>query len=320
MSGQAQAGGAAVCGVILAAGKGTRMGCMGRILPKTLLPVGGEPLIRHHLRQMREAGITEVLVVVGHLGGLIREHLEAEPFTGVEVTFVEQEEQLGIAHALGRLEGRVRGPMLVYLGDIYYDLTGLGAMLEQAAAGGSVLSVCREPDPALIRKNFSVESDAVGLVRRVVEKPAELVNDLKGCGLYLFSPAIFEAIRRTPRSELRNEYEITDAIQVLIDGGEPVRVAENIRWDMNMTVDADLLACNLRLLREAGGGTLLGAGAELHPEARLERCVVGTGARVRAPAQLRDSLILPGTVIDEALEGEQLIVAPGQVVQVSIEE
>lgn len=297
------------------------MECLGRILPKTMLPVAGEPLIRHQLRQMAGAGLTKVLVVVGHMGEQIRRHLEALPFPGVEVVFVEQREQLGIAHALGQLEDRVDGPMLVYLGDIYYDLTGLAEMLAPVEAGvaDSVLSVCREPDPALIRKNFSVEVDAAGLVRRVVEKPVELVNDLKGCGLYLFSPAIFEAIRRTPRSALRNEYEITDAVQLLIDAGERVAVAENIRWDMNLTVDADLLACNLRILRESGNTRLVARTAEIHPDARLERCLVGERVRVTAPVDLQDSLLLAGTVVEEPLVGRQLILAPGQAVQVSID-
>lgn len=311
----------AISGVILAAGKGSRMECMGRILPKTLLPIRNEPLLRRHLRQMEAAGIQEVFVVIGHLGGMIRNYVREHPFPGLRITFVEQEEQAGIAHALARLEGHVPGPMLVYLGDIFYEVTDLREMLRRVGEGevDSLLSVRREPDPELIRKNFSVELDGGGLVRRVVEKPEKLVNDLKGCGLYLLSRRVFEAIRRTPRSELRGEFEITDAIQLMIESGERIGVVENIGWDMNLTFDTDLLECNLRGLGRSGERNLIGEGAEIHREARLERCVIGAGVRITCPVDLRNSLILSDTVVDEEIRGEELIIAPGGVIQLSID-
>lgn len=310
-----------ISGVILAAGRGSRMQCMGRMLPKALLPIRNEPLIRRHFRQMEAAGIREVFVVIGHLGGMIRNYVREHPWPGLRITFVEQEEQAGIAHALARLEGQVRGPMLVYLGDIFYEVSGLREMLRRVGEGevDSLLSVRREPDPELIRKNFSVELDGSGLVRRVVEKPATLINDMKGCGLYLLSGRVFEAIRRTPRSELRGEFEITDAIQLMIESGERIGVVENIGWDMNLTFDADLLECNLRGLGGSGKRNLIGEGAEIHREARIDRCVIGSGVKITCPVDLRDSLILPETVVAEEICGKEMILAPGRVIQLSID-
>ena len=211
--------------------------------------------------------------------------------------------------------------MLVYLGDIYFEVTGLRQMIQRVEEGqvDSLLSVRHESDPEMIRKNFTVELDGLGLVKRVVEKPDVPVNDLKGCGLYLFSRNVFEAIRQTPRSQLRNEFEITDSIQTLIDGAERVGIVENIDWDINLTFDADLLECNLRTLRQSGELNLVGRDCEIHPEARLERCVLGDGVRITCPVVLTDSLILSDTVVEREMRAEQVIVAPGQVIQVSID-
>ena len=69
-------------------------------------------------------------------------------------------------------------------------------------------------------------------MRRVIEKPLRVPNSLKGCGIYLFDQRIFEAVRRTPRTAMRDEYELTDSIQILIDYGYPVRTANVVDWDV----------------------------------------------------------------------------------------
>ena len=85
-----------------------------------------------------------------------------------------------------------------------------------------------ESDPEVIRRNFSLNLREDGTVARVIEKPRYTSNHLKGVGLYLFDTAIFDAVRRTPRTAMRDEYELTDSIQVFIDDGHPVRPALSI--------------------------------------------------------------------------------------------
>ena len=80
-------------------------------------------------------------------------------------------------------------------------------------------AVKREPDLQAIKRNFIVMTEPDGKVTRVIEKPRHPRTDLKGCGIYLFDPAFFDAVRRTPRTAMRNEYEITDSIQIFIDDG-----------------------------------------------------------------------------------------------------
>ncbi|MFN6978940.1 MAG: sugar phosphate nucleotidyltransferase, partial [Gemmobacter sp.] len=254
-------------GAILAAGRGTRMAPFGDHYPKPLLPVGNKPLIEYQIEAMRALGITEIAVLIGHKGYLITKVLGDGARFGVRLHYVEQTQMFGIAHALGRLEGVLTRPFLLMLGDIYFTGADLGAMAAEFAATGcaAVLAAKLEPDPAAIRKNFAILMDDAGRVTRVIEKPRHTANRLKGVGLYLFDPVIFDAIRRTPRTAMRDEYELTDAIQVMIDDGNHARVATCVADDINLTSPADLLHCNLMVARMQGAASLCAPSAALHP-------------------------------------------------------
>jgi NDP-sugar pyrophosphorylase family protein len=287
-------------GVILSAGKGSRIDPFNTHFPKPMLPIVNRPILEHQIGYMRELGIDDVIVVVGHLQEVIRQHLGDGSRLGVRVRYVEQVQTLGIAHAVMQLERHIDAPFLLFLGDIFHVPKDLGAMLRihEDGGAGAVIAVQREEDPAAIRKNFSVQMDARGRVTRVVEKPRFLVNDLKGCGMYLFGPEIFDAIRQTPRTALRDEYELTNAIQIFIDTGHVVQAAEVVDWDYNITFPADLLDCNRRVLRMLGQRNAVAPTARIHPGAVLDGAVVGERVVVDAPVRITNTVILPDTRIE----------------------
>lgn len=303
-----------IVGVILAAGKGTRMLPFTKRWPKPVLPILGKALVRHQVEMMRGLGVQKVFVVVGHLGHEVARAL-GDGVEGVAVEYVEQAETLGIAHALGRLEGRIHGPLLLCLGDVHVVSSRLGEMLALHADGArAVLASKVEPDPEMIRRNFVIVADADGRARRVIEKPRGDYGRLKGCGLYLFGPEVFDAIRRTPRSAMRDEYEITDSIQIMIDDGHRVVHAPVVDDDLNLTVPGDLLAVNLAELRRLGlanyfaeepargewsnfSGVVGGAGVTLGHGATLVRCVLFDGVVVPDGTELTDAIVTPGEVI-----------------------
>jgi dTDP-glucose pyrophosphorylase len=286
-------------GIVLAAGRGTRLQPLSRVYPKPLLPVCNKPIMQHQIEAMRDAGIEEIAVVVSPGGAPIVEHFGDGTALGVRIAYIEDPEPAGIATSLARAESWVRGPAAVFLGDIFLALTDLAPALAPVTAGAAATVIVRHDRPEAVRRNFAVLTDTDGRVRRVIEKPAHSPTTLKGCGVYVFTPLIFDAIRRTPRSPIRNEYEITDALQVLIDlaaaDGQAVCTAEVVRWDVNVTFPADLLACNLRLLRERHVDRLVGAAARVSAHAQLRRSIVGDHAVVDAdgPAQLEECLVLP---------------------------
>jgi dTDP-glucose pyrophosphorylase len=301
-------------GVILAAGKGTRILPFSERYPKPILPILGKPLLVHQIECMREIGVRRVIIVVGHLGFEIVRALGDGRRLGVQLDFVDQGPTLGIAHAVSKLEPLVRGPFMLFLGDIFFlhdDLGRMVAMLGQDDVHG-VLAVKDEPSVDAIRRNFVVLEDGQGFVKRVIEKPQHPPSRLKGCGLYLFDPVFFDAVRRTPRTAMRDEYEITDAIQIFLDDGHRVRAARVIREDLNLSLPADLLDINLRLLRDASH---VGANVRLAPGCTVERSVIMDDVSVIHPIAIRDSLIFPGVAVTAAADLRRTIVTPEHIIE-----
>lgn len=285
-----------IYGVILAAGAGARIRPLSFDMPKPLLPVCNRPVIAHQIDYMKAIGIQKFRIVVGHLGRHIMEEFGNGQNLGIDIRYVIQEKPLGIAHAVYQLEDELDGPMLMFLGDIFFVPDRLERMIrtfhdKQAAA---VLAVKRESRTDMIRRNFAVTVSETGTVRKVVEKPRYVKDNLKGCGIYLFDMPVFDAIRRTPRTAMRDEYEITTAIQILIDDGYAVYPEETVTWDMNVTVPEDLLLCNLRLLKSCGLSDLVSSQASVAPGARITNSVIGPGAQVDYPVSISNSLIMPG--------------------------
>ncbi len=286
-------------GVILAAGKGTRMRPFSEHWPKPILPVLGKPLMAYQLEMMAAMGIRRVVVVIGHLGHEVVRELGDGGRFGVSIKYVEQEEMLGIAHAVSRLEAHVDRPFFLFLGDIFFVTENLGVMVDRFFANqlGGVLACKREPNLEAIKRNFVVLTDGQGLVHRVIEKPRHPRTDLKGCGIYLFDLSFFDAVRRTPRTAMRNEYEITDSIQIFLDDGCKVEAAEVVKADMNVSYPADLLDLNLLLLQQSGKANWTGPDVRLGAGSKLVRSVAMAGAEVGEGCVLTDCLLFPGAKV-----------------------
>lgn len=289
----------ALMGVILAAGKGTRMRPFSEHWPKPILPVIDKPLMAYQLAMMAALGVRDVVVVIGHLGHEVVRALGDGSAYGVSIRYVEQEEMLGIAHAVSRLEPHVDRPFFLFLGDIFFvteDLGGMVARFRNRGLGG-VLACKRERNLEAIKRNFVVMADVDGVVHRVIEKPRHPRTDLKGCGIYLFDQSFFDAVRRTPRTAMRNEYEITDSIQIFLDDGYRVEAAEVVVADMNVSYPSDLLDLNLLLLEQRGQDEWLGPDVRRGSGVTLSRTVAMAGARIGDGARLQECLLFPGAVV-----------------------
>lgn len=299
-------------GVILAAGAGSRMGALSAKCPKALLPVANVPLIHRHLADLRALGVEDVVVVVGHLGDQIRSALGNGAAWGLSIRYVEQRERHGLAHAVGQLESHLDRPFYLILGDIYFEFGALSALRQEFEGhdAAAALAVRQDESEAAVRRNFSVEADATGRVFRVVEKPERPATPCKGCGLYLFDDRVFGAIRNTPRSPLRNEFELTDAIQVLVEDGAPVQAVPMVNWDMNVTELEDLVACTVRQLAQRGLDSVVGNGCRIATGTTLVQTAAGDGAQIMHPIRLERCVILPRAVVDSTEDLVGAVVAP----------
>lgn len=299
-------------GVILAAGKGARMFPFSDQQPKPILPILNRPLIARQIDVMREMGLKDVFVVVGHLGYQIAGVLGTGADFGVNLHMVGQDNTLGLAHAVGSLEPLVDGPFLLMLGDIHFHLKApLRPLADEVFEGRSNASLVSmyEPDPAMVRRNFVIQADATGRVSRVIEKPRYVDSQLKGCGLYVFDQHIFDAIRRTPRTAMRDEYEITTSIQILIDDGYVVKHHPIVERDLNLTRPEDLLVINLLELKRQGLGSVIDPTAVLPAGTTVDNSVIGARARLLHPIRITNSVILPDVTVDSKTDLDAVVMS-----------
>ncbi|MFO7973528.1 MAG: sugar phosphate nucleotidyltransferase [Candidatus Hydrogenedentota bacterium] len=307
-----------IIGVALAAGKGSRMMNLPSKLPKPVLPVLDKPIVYHQLEAMAALGISKAIIVVGHRGYEVVRQIERQPPVGIEIDYVPQEVSLGIAHCVGCLESALDRPFLLFLGDIYFHAPKLEGIIKtfRETKADAVLGAIEEEDPKAISRNYCIVTDENGLARQVIEKPRYPKSNLKGVGIYLFTPVVFDAIRRTSRTAMRDEYEITESIQILIDLGYDVRCCTDIIHDLNVTFPRDLLDLNLWALEHEGLEKYVAETAQIGSGAVLEKSVVGAGAIIGAGAVVRKSVIFPGGRVPGDCVLENVIVTESEVCRV----
>lgn len=303
-------------GVILAAGKGARIYPFSDSFPKPVLPIANKPIIQYQIELMAKMGIEDIIIVIGHLGYEIVRKIGQGDEYGVRIKYIEQKNTLGIAHAVGALEALIQNPFIMFLGDIYF-MTNSIEKLFQAMEEESlqcVLATKIENDLDKIKRNFSVQLDENGFVNRVIEKPRHSSNNLKGCGVYLFDLQIFDAIRRTPRTAMRDEYEITDAIQILIDYSGKVKSLNVIEEDMNLTYPHDLIDINMAELRRKKLDNIVGKNTKIHPRTRLTNCVIGNGVQILNPISLTNCVAFDNVVLTTNADLTQSIITSERVI------
>ena len=232
--------------VVPAAGEGTRLGTLTDERPKPLVEVAGRPILTHCFERLAGFDVNELVVVVGYRGEEITEYY-GHSFENIPINYVHQRERLGLAHAISRAEERIDGKFLVYNGDNV--LSGnLGEVIEAQRSGADATLLVDRVTREEARETGVLDVDDDGRVRRIVEKPAEPPSTLVTTGVYGLSPEIFDVCRRIEPSD-RGEYELADALTLLIEAGRRVEVVELEGWRVNVNTPADVERAE-RLLAE----------------------------------------------------------------------
>ncbi|MBH1937194.1 glucose-1-phosphate thymidylyltransferase [Streptomyces sp. AV19] len=290
--------------LVLAGGTGSRLRPITHTAAKQLLPVANKPVLFYGIEAIRDAGITEVGVVVGDTARDIRAALGDGSRFGIRVTYIPQEQPLGLAHAvLTARQFLGDDDFVMYLGDNFV-VGGITALVEEFRA--------ERPDAQILLTEVSdpsafgvAELDAEGRVVGLEEKPAAPRSDLALVGVYLFTPAVHEAVRAITPSA-RGELEITDALQWLLDTGHRVRSTRVTGYWKDTGNVADMLEVNrsvLDTLATRVDGTV-DAASEL-----IGRVVVEAGARVTASRIVGPAVIGSGTTITGSYVGPYTSIA-----------
>lgn len=313
-------------GLILSGGKGTRMRPLTYTSAKQLIPVANKPVLFYGIEAMTEAGIQEIAIIVSpETGGEIREAAGDGSAFGAKITYIEQDEPRGLAHAVMIAEDVLKGsPFVMYLGDnlLQHGIKPLVEEFQRLDCNSEIL-LTRVPNPS----QFGVaELDAEGRVFRLTEKPKEPKSDLALVGVYMFDEKIFEAVKAIKPS-WRNELEITDAIQWLIDNGLSVHPHIVKGWWKDTGKIEDMLEANRTVLdtidpvnrgqiddsSSVEGKVVLGEGSQIIASVIRGPVVIGPGARIEhafvgpytsigsqcviANAEIENSIILENSMI-----------------------
>lgn len=209
--------------VLLVAGEGRRLAPMTATRPKHMIPLAGKPLLEHTLLALKDIGISSLLLVVGYKREKIQEYFGDGSQFGLTIEYVVQEDFLGTANAteLGA-EFTKDDPFVMMYGDLLVDPSVLKDFREfyQAHPADAIISLRAVPDPS---KYGIISLDAADRVQQIVEKPPETLDlgNLANAGIYVLNAKIYDAIARTPLSP-RNEYELTDSLQLLVEEDQTV--------------------------------------------------------------------------------------------------
>jgi glucose-1-phosphate thymidylyltransferase len=312
-------------GLILSGGRGTRLRPITHTSAKQLVPVANKPVLFYGIESLAAAGIEEVgIIIAPETGDEIREAAGDGSRFGISITYIEQDEPAGLAHAVLTAEPFLGdSPFVMYLGDNLLR-NGIVELVDRfrEEKPDALILLTHVPDPW----NYGVAELNGQSVARLVEKPKEPQSDLALVGVYMFTPAIFDAARAIEPSG-RGELEITDAIQRLIDTGLSVDPHVVRGWWKDTGQVQDMLDANRLILddlEERIEGELVDSKVEgrvvVEKGAHLERATVRGPAIIGSDTRIVDAYIGPycavgdGVTIERA-ELEHSIVLSGSTVR-----
>jgi glucose-1-phosphate thymidylyltransferase len=282
-------------GVILHGGHGTRLRPLTHTGPKQLIPVANKPISQYVLEDLQNIGVKDVAFIIGGImPEKVKDYYGDGSKFGVKVKYITQDEPAGIAHAVGLTKDFVgNSPFVVYLGDnlLKGGISDIAKEFNKKKYDAMVL-LCKVEHP----QQFGVaEFDKKGKLHRLVEKPKELPSNFALTGIYFFTPLIFKMIKKLKPS-WREELEITEAIQLLLEEGYDVgyRIVEGW-WKDTGTIE-DILEANILVLDEM----------EAKQEAAVEgaciqgRVSIGKNAQVKTGAMIRGPTVIGENAIIES--------------------
>jgi glucose-1-phosphate thymidylyltransferase len=296
--------GSGIKAIIPVAGVGSRLRPHTHTTPKALIYVAGRPILAHILDDLERLGITDVVLVVGHMREAIQEYVDTH-YARFKRAYVEQPERLGLGHAVRLTKDLVRGhPAFIVLGDTIFR-ADFSEILEGEDSRVGVKAV---EDP----RRFGIVEVKDGVATRFVEKPDQPTSNLAIVGVYYMrdSALLFDALDDLVARDVRTkgEYQLTDALEWMIERGHRIRPFTVDAWyDCGKT--ETLLETNRDLLELAGArsvpppreGVVFVPPVAIDPSAVIERAIVGPHVSIASRAVVRDSIVLNSIVNGDAV-------------------
>ena len=286
--------------IIPVAGVGTRLRPHTYTLPKVLLNVAGKPILGHILDALQQHNIDEATIIVGYMGDLVEDYVRRN--YSMNVTFIYQEERLGLGHSIWIAREHItdNDPLLIILGDTIFDVD----LSLATNSRFSTLGVKSVDDP----RRFGVVELEKGFISRLIEKPENPTTNLALVGLYFINnPTLLVDSLQTlidNNIRTRDEYQLTDALQMMIDKGEKFTTFPVEGW-YDCGKPETLLSTNRYLLDgkstyKTPEGAVIIPPAFVAENAIVERSVIGPYTTVASGATVIDSVVRDSIISDGA--------------------
>jgi glucose-1-phosphate thymidylyltransferase len=314
-------------GLLLAGGHGTRLRPLTSTGNKHMLPIANKPMLVYGLEHLRNAGITEICIILGPIKEGVVETLGDGSKYGVKITYVDQPEPKGLAHAVMVAENQLKGePFVMYLGDNLIR-QGVVPLVKEFTDSHSdcVVGATQVKNPS---QYGVVVFDKNGGITRFVEKPKDPISNWALIGIYVFNDKVFDAVHKIKPS-WRGELEITDTIQMLLTDGAKVNVQKVQGWWKDTGKPEDLLEANQLILQELKpynhgrleeGANLtnnvgIGEGTIIHNRTTIrgpviigEHCEIGPDTYIGPYTSIGDNTKILNTEIENSIvmEGAQI--------------
>ena len=326
-------------GIILHGGHGTRLRPLTHTGPKQLLPIANKPMSQYCLESLVDAGISEIAIIIGGMGSnRVQEYYGNGEKFGAKIIYVNQDYPRGIAHAINLCKEFVgNDKFVVFLGDniIKKSIAEYVSRFKQSDASASIL-LCEVSNPT----QFGIADVKDGIIKKIMEKPKDPPTNLAVTGIYLLTPTIFDIIDRLKPS-WRNEYEITDALQMLLEENHKIIYDMVTDYWKDTGTPHDIIHANEVILRSMKpyfygkkeenvsitGNVMIGEGTVIKNGSRIvgpvivgKECIIGPDTHIGpnisigdnsklSRCDIKNSIIMPGCNIDGDFKIRDSIIA-----------
>ena len=327
-------------GIILHGGHGTRLRPLTHTGPKQLLPIANKPMSEYCLNTLKDAGVSEIAIIIGGVASnKVQEYYGNGEKFGVNITYVSQDEPRGIAHAINLCKDFIKNEkFIVFLGDniIKKDISDYRKEFENSEFDASIL-LCEVDNPS----QFGIaDLNSDGSIKKIMEKPKEPPTNLAVTGIYFLTSKIFDVISRLKPS-WRNELEITDALQMLLEEGNKMGYYMITDYWKDTGTPNDIIHANKVILEDmepyfkgikeegviikgnlmVGKNSIIKAGTKIvGPVIIGENCIIGPDAIIGkntsigdgseiSKCHIEDSIIMNGCKIESKIKIKNSIIA-----------
>ena len=303
-------------GIILHGGHGTRLRPLTHTGPKQLLPIANKPMSQYCIESIKEAGITDIVIIIGGLGAnKVRDYYGNGENFGVNITYIEQDEPKGIAHAIRLCKEFINNEkFLVFLGDniIQKSITDFVENFNKSDYDATVL-LCEVDNPS----RFGIVDVENEKIVKITEKPKKPTSNLAVTGIYLLTPLIFEVIDNLKPS-WRNELEITDALDNLLKQNDNIGYETITDYWKDTGTPEDILNANAQVLEHIckhleGHGNIVDISSATIPLlASSKPCIIGKNCKIDESASIGPNVSIgDDTIISSDVVIENSIIMSG---------